>query len=107
MRRNDINRLMHIINESVRDALNEGVMARELANAVRSKIHDLWTYDKVTIQYGPSPEEKFQVFLRGNDSVLVDMGGKSVVVNCQDVENENLLTRSIMHGFSMLTLNLA
>ena len=99
MTRNNIQQIRRIIKESVRQALYEGILSRDLKKLMGQHINEIYENGEMHVQIG---NDVLTVKITVDNNVFVEINGKTGTVPCLDVGNEKLLVQTIIAAYAML-----
>lgn len=78
--------------------------ANELFNDVKAQVFDLLDYGHMEVIFGEYINQKFDVYIRTENTIEVEYNGKSLSIECNNFKNTEYVARLVMHCFAKLYL---
>ena len=105
-------RLRNIIISEVRRALNEGISARGVMNAISEKVDELMNTRKARVVFGDGPDSSFDMYLKdsasnpGAEVVCVKYRGRTACSNLRGADSAKFICNAAYNAFMEAYLNL-
>lgn len=79
--------------------------AEELFEEVKVQVFELYDNGEVEVIFGDHINDKFTAYLKDENEIEVDFCGRTMSIQCDNIDNPEYVARLIMHCFAKLYLN--
>ena len=79
--------------------------ANDLFDEVKAQVFDLLDNGHMEVIFGEYIGQKFDVYIKSDNSIEVEYNGKTLTIECNNFKNLEYVARLIMHCFAKLYLN--